>query len=298
MMKYLLWCVIGVSLFCSCSTTKQFAGLQKELDAYIEGKDARIGIAAIFDGKDTVEVNGNRDFPMLSVYKFPQAIAVADYCEKHGLDLDGMVSIQADEIKPNTWSPMREKYGINDLRLSLREVLTYSLAQSDNNACDILFHLIGGPEVADSIMKSMGYDDIVIGSTEDDMHRDARLCYQNRSTPVAMARLADSLYRKGMGKDNPIMEEIGRIMIGCQTGLDRLPKPLNKTDAIIGHKTGTGDRNSQGRIIGINDIGYIFLPENRGYAVAVFIADSAYDIESTERMIADISEIIYRYSKK
>lgn len=58
----------------SCSAAKKYSRLQNELDAYVIGKDARFGIAVIFDGKDTVQVNGNRDFPMLSVYKFPQSI--------------------------------------------------------------------------------------------------------------------------------------------------------------------------------------------------------------------------------
>lgn len=294
--KSFFYWLIGLCCLCSCSNTKNYSALQKELDAYIADKDARIGLAVIFDGKDTVQVNGDRDFPMLSVYKFPQAIAVADYCTKHGLDLDGMVSISADEIKPDTWSPIREKYGINDLRLSLREVLTYSLAQSDNNACDILFHLIGGTAVADSILKTMGYEDIVMGSTEDEMHKDMYLCYQNRSTPLAMARLLDTFYRKGLCQENTILEEIGRIMIDCHTGQNRLSKPFNKdSNAKIGHKTGTGDKNSQGRIIGVNDVGYIFLSENHGYSIAVFIADSAYDMESTEKMIAGISEIAYKF---
>lgn len=282
-------------LLCNSSTTKNYSGLQKELEEFAEGKDARIGIAAIFDGNDTVQVNGNRDFPMLSVYKFPQAIAVADYCSKHGIDLDGIVNISYNEIKPDTWSPMRDKYGINDLQLSLREVLTYSLSHSDNNACDILFHLIGGPVVADSLMRNMGYEDIVIVSTEDEMHSNVYLSYQNRSTPIAMARLFDEFYRHRLSQQNPIMEDIAKIMIDCNTGMNRLIKPFQGTDAIIGHKTGTGDKNSEGRIIAINDAGYVFLSNNHGYAIAVFIADSAYDMETTERMIADISEIIYRY---
>lgn len=52
------------------------------------------------------------------------------------------------------------------------------------------------------------------------------------------------------------------------------------------------------RIIGVNDAGYVFLPDNRGYAIVVFISDSANDMETTEKMIADISEIIYDYYKK
>ena len=40
-------------------------------------------------------------------------------------------------------------------------------------------------------MNTLGFDDIVMASTEEEMHGDTYLCYQNRSTPLAMARLFD-----------------------------------------------------------------------------------------------------------
>lgn len=249
---------------------KSHLALEKRLKDYVASKDARIGVAIIVDGVDTVSVNGKRDFPMLSVYKFPQALAVADYCGKHNVALDSMISVSADEIKTDTWSPLRDKYGVRNFRLPLSELLRYSLQQSDNNACDILFRVIGGPQVADSLMKAEGFNDIVIESTEDDMHRDIYLCYQNRSTPLEMARLFDKFYRLGMRHDSPVFEAIGDLMLSCNTGSNRLAKPLLLTNARIGHKTGTGDRNSQDRIIGVNDAGYVFLPNKPYYAIAVF----------------------------
>lgn len=264
------------------------------LESYISGKDARIGVAVIVNGKDTISVNGDRDFPMMSVFKFPQALAVADYCMKNGIGLTDSILIKADEMKENTWSPMRKKYGVGDIRLPVSELIDYTLQQSDNNACDILFRVIGGTAVADSLMKSTGFDSIVIEATEDDMHRDPYLCYLNRSTPLEMARLFDRFYRDGMCGDNPFHEYIGTCMLSCQTGLGRLPAPLVSEGIAIGHKTGTGDRNSQGRIIAINDAGYVFLSDDRGYSIAVFVADSIYDIEETENIIAEISDIVFR----
>lgn len=82
-------------------------------------------------------------------------------------------------------------------------------------------------------------------------------------------------------------------MDNCKTGNDRLAKPFLTTNATISHKTGTGDVNSQGRIIGINDVGYITLPNKNKYSIAVFIADSKYSPEKTASFIADISEIIW-----
>lgn len=91
-----------------------------------------------------------------------------------------------------------------------------------------------------------------------------------------------------------VHEAVGAMMMLCGTGDNRLPAPLAATDAVIAHKTGTGGRNTQGRIVGINDAGYVFLPNGRGYAIAVFIADSAYDMARTEKIIADISKIVYQ----
>lgn len=272
----------------------RYPEMETGLKTYVHDKDARIGVAVIINGADTVSVNGKREFPMLSVYKFPQALAVADYCSGHNISLTDSIRISANEMKPDTWSPIREKYGRNDMHLPLSEVLTYSVMQSDNNACDVLFRLIGGPQVADSLMKQLGYDEIHILNTEAEMHQDPYLCYANRATPLQMAALFDRFYRQEMRHDSPILEAVGAMMMQCSTGNDRLPLPLMPTNAVIGHKTGTGDVNSQGRIIGVNDAGYVFLPNKQGYSIAVFIADSGYGMADTEKIIADISEIVFQ----
>ncbi len=70
----------------------------------------------------------------------------------------------------------------------------------------------------------------------------------------------------------------------CHTGVDRLPAPFLSKDVIIGHKTGTGFVNSQGRLSAINDCGYVRFPDGNRYVIAVFVADSAYDIIETSKM--------------
>ena len=271
--------------------------LQEDLNSYISGKDARIGIGAIINGKDTISVNGTSKFPMMSVFKFPLALTVSDYCMNNGILLSDSISIKADAIKENTWSPMREKYGVREFKLPISELLDYILQQSDNNACDILIDFIGGTAVADKLMKSLGYNDILISHTEDEMHRDLSLCYLNCATPIDIARLFDRFYRQRLCHENEFNEYIAESMIDCQTGLDRLPAPLLSNNAIIGHKTGTGDINAQGRIIAVNDAGYVFLPNTSGYSIAVFVADSGYDMTETSRIIAEISEIVFKSFK-
>lgn len=271
-----------------------YATLQSQLEEFVADKDASIGIAVIIDGCDTIAVNGSEKFPMLSVYKFPQALAVADFCRAEGLEPDDSIDIAPAELLPDTWSPLRDKYAAAaELRLPLGELLDYSVTLSDNNACDILFRLIGGPAVADSLMKALGFADIDIRSTEDEMHRDMGLCFKNTSTPKAMAALFDRFYRLEMDHEGPVNERLGAVMKNCATGLGRLPAPLTDAGVTIGHKTGTGDMDSDGRIIAVNDAGYVFLPDGHSYAIAVFITGSAYTMAETESLIAAISEMVY-----
>ena len=91
---------------------------------------------------------------------------------------------------------------------------------------------------------------------------------------------------------------IKQTMTECETGKDRLAQPLETTDAIIGHKTGTGDRNPRGRLIGTNDIGFVFLPDGERYTIAVFVKDSEESPDATAAIIADISRIVYQYIRR
>lgn len=155
-------CVTAAMFSCGPNARSRRAALEAEIHTYIADKDARIGVAVIMDGDVYADVNGDRDFPMLSVYKFPQALAVADYCRRNGLSFSDTLHIAAEEIEENTWSPMRDMYGVRDIALPISELLGYTLQQSDNNACDVFFRFIGGTAVADSVMRSAGYEDMKI----------------------------------------------------------------------------------------------------------------------------------------
>ncbi|MCH5346935.1 MAG: class A beta-lactamase [Muribaculaceae bacterium] len=286
-MSCLVYFVVGAK-----GTRLNIESAEKELQNYIENIDARIGIACIYEGKDTLQINGNKEFPMLSVYKFPQSIAVINYCRENQKDLNDTVFIPKSDIKENTYSPIRDKFGIIDLKLPLKDILYYSLVESDNNACDVLYKLMGGTNYADSIITKMGFSDIHLINTEDEMHEDIYLSYQNRCTPLEMCKFVDYFNSQPIFSDKEY-SYIKFLMENCRTGNDRLAKPFLSTNVTIGHKTGTGDVNSQGRIIGINDVGYIILPNKNKYSIAVFIADSKYTPETTSSFIADISEIIW-----
>ncbi len=153
-----------------------------------------------------------------------------------------MLFIARDELNPDTWSPLRDRYPLGDKELSVLELLEYTLRQSDNNACDILFRRFGGPEAVDRCIRSLGFDCFAIAVTEEEMHTDPACCYANRSAPSEMALLLDRFVDRA-----PFATEyrdfIVRTMLACTTGTDRLPAGLANTEAVIGHKTGTNGVN-------------------------------------------------------
>lgn len=267
--------------------------IEDALQKYISGKDARIGVSFIINGKDTVSVNGKWDFPMMSVVKFPLALTVAHWVDTNGMSLNDTVKFSENALNEDTYSPMLKKYGKSRNTMTVRELLEWSLVESDNNAADILLHRVGGTSGATSIMRQMGIsDEIVIGASEEDMHRDPYLSYLNRATPLAMAQLFDRFYRE-LRNTSPY-HEISAMLEQCRTGLDRLAVPLLPTNATIGHKTGTGFPTPGGRISAINDCGYVCLLDGTSYSIAVFVADSGYDRTATSDIIAEISKIVWK----
>lgn len=291
-MRKLLFIIIYLS-FISPAFADGNKAIENALHEYIKGKDARIGVAVIINGKDTVSVNGNRDFPMMSVVKFPLALTVAHWINTNGMSLNDTVTFSEKAMKEDTYSPMLKKYGKSRNTMTIRELLEWSLVESDNNAADILLHRVGGTSGVTSIMRQMGIsDEIVIGASEEDMHRDPYLSYLNRTTPLAMAQLFNR-FDAEMRNTSLSYSEIATMLEQCRTGIDRLVVPLLSSDATIGHKTGTGFPTPDGRISAINDCGYVNLPNGERYSIAVFVADSGYDMAETSAIIAEISRIVW-----
>ena len=199
-------------------------------------------------------------------------------------------------FKPDTYSPLRDKYPQGNLELPISELLAYTMQLSDNVACDILFDYIGGVNVVDEYIHSLGINDVSITTTEDEMHQDMDDCYKNWTTPMEAANLLE-LFMTQDSMKNEYTNFLKHIMIECETGKDRLPAPLPESEVKIGHKTGTSDKNERGEYIGINDIGFVILPDGNRYVVAVFVKDSKENMETNTKIISDISAAIYRYAR-
>lgn len=290
-MKSRLFLLLALVLTAAAPASAE-GNLKTQLQKIIAGADARVGVAVIADG-DTLTVNGSPDYPLMSVMKLHQAVAVARILEERGLPLTTTVHIYVQDLKAGTWSPLRDARPGGGFDMSVAELLRYTLQQSDNNACDILFDRFAAPEYVDSIIRSMGFRDFRIAATEDEMHRDLKKCRENVSSPLSAADLMDRLASGTLPLGKEYADFIRSTLLECRTGLNRLPLPLEGSGALIGHKTGTSDREADGRWTGINDVGFVLLPDGRSYTLAVFISDSALGMEENEKLIADISWAVY-----
>lgn len=65
--------LIPVSLYAQSSSS-----LSEQLQKAIRGKKAEVGIAVIIDQKDTITVNNHAHYPLMSVFKFHQAITATE----------------------------------------------------------------------------------------------------------------------------------------------------------------------------------------------------------------------------
>ena len=289
MIKLIFTCVC--ILFSLPGFARNYKAIEKQLQAYVRDKDARIGVAVVANDGKMFGVNMHKAFPMMSVMKFPLALAVTEIAREREYALSDSITVHAAQLHTDTYSPMLRKYSPEkDHRITLIELLNYSLSDSDNNACDILMEWIGGAVVVDDYLKKSGAKEIHVKWNEHAMHTDLSRCAENSSTPHAMAVLVDWFDRCCNDSDATTVKQ---IMESCKTGTDRLAKPFLATAAIVGHKTGTGDTIGN-RIMAVNDVGYIRLPDGNRYVIAVFVADSGYSFEETSAIIASVSDIVWK----
>ena len=242
---------------------------------------------------DTLSVNNNRRYPMLSVVKLPLGMAVADMMERRRLPLDTEVEVAKTDLVPDTYSPLRDARPDGGFQMTVEELLNYSLQLSDNNACDILFRFVGGTAVVERYVHSIGVQECNIRCTEEQMHFRPDDCYLNYSTPLAAVRLLNVLGEEA--KERPLFGRVMQTIGACETGLNRIPHPLTDTGAVVYHKTGTGGYNARGQLVAVNDIGIVELPGGITYTLAVFVKDSSESPETTESIIAGVSKIVYDY---
>lgn len=283
--------IAAIMFFVSCSD-RTMTQLENTIVSIIEDRPARIGVAVITDTGDTLSVNDSDDYPMMSMFKLHEAVAVCRTLEEKGASIDTVLAVSRDELNMQTWSPMLKEYTDEVFEISVRRLMEYLLVDSDNNASNLLFERIVPVAAADSIVASlMPEHGFRMSYTEAQMQREHGLSYLNATSPLAYASLVKRVFTDSLISAGN-QEFIREMMRRCGTGNGRIAAGLPE-GVEFAHRTGSGYVNERGEVIAVNDGGYVTLPDGRSYAIAVLVKDFAGPQEDADAAIAEVSRAVY-----
>ena len=157
---------------------------------------------------------------LLSVFKFHVALAVLDKMDKQSISLDSIVSIKASQMPPNTYSPA-EEVSDQDFTITLRELMQYSISQSDNNACDILIEYAGGIKHINDYIHRLSIDSFNL-SKQKTACTPAEARYTATGVPSAMVRLLRTADEKELFSNKELKDFLWQTMIDTETGANKL----------------------------------------------------------------------------
>ena len=309
MLSRLVFCLLALLNICSCNAPAQKENLttssstssqetkptnndelQNKIEQIAAVAKGRVGVAAeVLETKQSVSLNPHEHFPMQSVYKLPIAMAVMNQIDNGKLLLEQRVRVEkSDFVRIGQHSPIRDK-NPRGVELSIRELLRFAVSESDGTASDVLLKLIGVGAV-NKYLNELGINELIVANSEKEIGKDWETQYRNWASPAGSLQLLRSLHeRRGVSEQS--QQLLYKFMTETPTGPKRLKGLLPKT-AVVAHKTGTGG-TSDGVAAATNDIGLVRLPDGRTLAIAVYVADSASDLQTRERVIAQIAKAVW-----
>jgi len=248
--------------------------LRNSINQFLENKNATVGVAIQgTKDTDTLSINGNARLPMQSVFK---------------------LTVTKDLVNTykHLYSPLIKKFP-NGTEITIGETIEYSVALSDNLACDLLFEKVGGTEALQEFLHQIGIKEIAIKHTEIVMQSDWEKQYENWTTSQA-ANLALQIFfeNHNLLSDNSYTFLL-KILKGTKTGGKSI-KGLLPSNTVVAHKTGySGIKN--GLIGAFNNIGIVFLPDGTSFYISILVSDSTESFEESQAIMAQVAKKAWDY---
>ena len=276
-------------------TDKSVANLRSQIEKIAQSAQGRVGVAAtVIETGESVDLRGDEQFPMQSVYKFPIGMTVLHLVDQGKLALTQTVHVKPTEyVSERQHSPLRDK-NPKGAHVTVEELLRYAVSESDGSASDVLMRLVGGPNVIMNYLKTFGVMGVIVANTEKEIGGDNAVQYRNWAKPNEIIELLKAL-QNGLGLSTSSRAHLLRLMTDTQTGLKRL-KGMLPAGTVVAHKTGTS-WTIDGVTAATNDVGLITLPNGKHMAIAVFVSDAKTDQASREDVIATIAKAAWAHWK-
>lgn len=266
--------------------------IQKKLAAVeklIKGKDAEIGVAWM-EGNAMHSVNNERLYPLMSVFKLHVAVALLRDMQRRGAAVDTTLNITPEQMRKDTYSPLMKLHPDGNFSITLPQLIHYAIAESDNNAADILIAMAGGIDSVDREIHAMGIKDCHLSETEATMYETPMNSYANWSKPESVVWLLSKLY-DGKLLSGEYDRCIKQALAATTTGADKIKAGLAQ-GMTLAHKTGTGFRQPDGTKTADNDAGVVTRPDGSRVIIAILIKDSRLSDADNARLMAEITRII------
>ena len=279
---------VFLALFHLAAPVQAQIRLQAQMTKIAAATHGPVGAAVVVvEGGKAVALQGDRRFPMQSVYKIAIGMALLHQVDLGKVKLDQQVHITKAELPlPPHYSPLRDRYP-NGATVTISKLLDEMITVSDNTASDSLLNLAGGPQQVTAYMRRLRLRDIVVAASEATMAQNEQVeQYRNWATPNAMLGLLCAL-QQGRGLSAGSRRRLLDKMARTQTGAHQI-KGLLPAGAVVAHKTGSSG-TEDGLTRATNDAGLLTLPDGKHLAVVVFVSDTRASMAVQEAVIAKIA---------
>lgn len=282
-----------------------------------------VGLMNLASG-ETFVFDGERRFPMQSVFKLPLACAAMAEVDARRLRLDEPFILTEAELSP-MHSPIAEAWPARR-DYTAGELLQAVLIESDNTAADVLMKRIGGPGAVtawlvgnrltevrvDRYERELACEVYGMASFRPEWRSEEAFAAARNAVPPAqrlaamrayMADPRDTATPRGMldllqaldAEDlvSPASTRtILKLMAATERGAARLRAGL-PPDVFLAHRPGTSGTHL-GLSTAHNDVGIFTLKDRRSYAIAVFLSGSPLDEAGRDAIIAEVARAAVR----
>ncbi|MET9689485.1 class A beta-lactamase [Streptomyces sp. NPDC006514] len=208
---------------------------------------ARLGVYALDTGTGrTVVHRADEPFPMCSVFKTLAAAAVLRDLDHDGTRLAQRVHYTLQDVTDAGGGSITERPENVAGGLTVAELCSAAIAQSDNAAANLLLRELGGPTTITRFCRSLGDRTTRLDRWEPELNTAEPWRETDTTSPRAIGRTYASL-SLGDALEPGDREQLNRWLLSNTTSGDRLRAGLPK-DWAVGDKTGAGSYGTNNNV--------------------------------------------------
>lgn len=319
-------CERDMPLTASTTPALDMARLNKDVAAL--AARARPGLLGVgltnLESGEHFTFEGERRFPMQSVFKMLLAAAVLGEVDDRQMNLDERFLLEEEQLSaPHSpiaaaWPGRRDYTG--------RELLIAAVSDSDNTAADVLMKRIGGPGAVTAWLVQHRFEELRVDRYERELQPQvygmpsfrpawrtpAAFDAARAAVPAAERRTAMAAYLRdardtATPRDmltfltrlnaNELLSAAStrlllQILFDTPRGAERIKAGLPEGSRFA-HKIGTSGTD-QGLTPAYNDVGVAVLPDGRAYGIAAFLSGSTAPEADRAKLMADLGRALAR----